>query len=44
MKNHYHNNKEFFIEQNRKLKSKITDLENQIEKLTETMKSGTSVS
>ena len=43
-KNHYHIKKEFFSEQNKKRKSKISDLENQFNILTEISKSTESVS
>ena len=43
-KNHYHKNKEVFSEQNKKRKSKISDLENQIITLTELLKNTISIS
>ena len=43
-KNYHHKNKEFFSEQNKKRKSKISDLENQIITLTEMLKNTIAVS
>ena len=43
-KKYHHENIEFFSEQNKKRKRKITDLENQINTLTEIIKSTISVS
>ena len=44
MKNHYHNNKEIFSEEKKKRKCGITDLENQINTLTDKIKSTNSTS
>ena len=43
-KTYYDNHKEYYSEQNKKRKSKISDLENQIKTLTELVKTTVSVS